>query len=175
MTSVIALLAFTSVVFRFEVALLAGIFHNDACPHQPFFLVLVPMMIVALLRGYIGLPKAALWTLVIAAASLGSALNEKDCLEACLIVILALTIIVDSLFWQRQLWPEGDVLYFNTLLNKSKNWGVSPWHWYLSAAIPKTMTIALVPPSSLFWRCWQYNNDILDFCPARPLHRLSRI
>ena len=37
----------------------------------------------------------------------------------------------------RWLWPEGAVLFFNTALNQSSQWGVEPWHWYFSRAIPK--------------------------------------
>ncbi|KAI1476677.1 glycosyltransferase family 22 protein [Daldinia eschscholtzii] len=53
---------------------------------------------------------------------------------------LSLTIPIDSYFWQKPLWPELWGFYYNAVLGSSSEWGISPWHYYFTSALPKILT-----------------------------------
>ena len=70
---------------------------------------------------------------------------------ASAVVSLGLSILLDSRLWldgaTTWRWPEGEVLWFNVVENKSSAWGVSPWHWYATSALPRSLAAgaALLP------------------------------
>jgi len=72
-------------------------------------------------------------------------------MEAGLLSLLV-SVPVDSWLWQRFVWPEGEVLYYNTVLNKSSDWGVSAWHWYWTSALPKSLLGAVVLIPLAVWK-----------------------
>ncbi|KAK9207603.1 hypothetical protein WN943_017892 [Citrus x changshan-huyou] len=74
-------------------------------------LLLCPLGLVLLLTKSISLWKAL-----------------KCCIGMVLLSV-GLTVLVDSIMWKKLVWPEFEVLWFNSVLNRSSEWGV----FYVSA------------------------------------------
>jgi hypothetical protein len=74
---------------------------------------------------------------------------------AAVAVSLAVVVPLDTVMWDnyskpnsggldRFLWAEGVVLFYNTVENKSSDWGTSPWWWYFGSALPKALAAGAV-------------------------------
>uniref|UniRef100_A0A915Q744 Mannosyltransferase n=1 Tax=Setaria digitata TaxID=48799 RepID=A0A915Q744_9BILA len=70
------------------------------------------------------------------------------------LLTLGISIPIDSFFWGRWLWPEGEVWWFNVILNRSHEYGVLPYFWYFYSVIPRALfaSTALVPLGALIDR-----------------------
>eukprot|EP00940_MAST-03C_sp_MAST-3C-sp2_P001032 g1032.t1 len=88
----------------------------------------------------------------------------------CGLSCVALTVAIDSYFWGRWLWPEGEVFWFNTILNQSSKWGTESYHWYFSNALPRGLLgAALLVPVGLTRPAQLFRNNDYNFSRADAL------
>ncbi|TVY33942.1 Dol-P-Man:Man(7)GlcNAc(2)-PP-Dol alpha-1,6-mannosyltransferase, partial [Lachnellula subtilissima] len=60
------------------------------------------------------------------------------------LVALAISVPVDSYFWQKPLWPELWGFYYNAIQGKSADWGTSPFSYYFTSLLPKLLLNPLI-------------------------------
>ncbi|KAK0631902.1 Alg9-like mannosyltransferase family-domain-containing protein [Immersiella caudata] len=82
------------------------------------------------------LAVTVLYLLIIPATSLERVIYP---FFVAMFVSLLITVPVDSYFWQKRLWPELWGFYYNAILGSSSLWGVSPWHYYFTSALPRLL------------------------------------
>ncbi|CAN6461121.1 unnamed protein product [Victoria cruziana] len=68
-----------------------------------------------------------------------------EAFRCCIItsfLCIGISVLVDSIMWQRLVWPEFEVLWFNSILNRSSEWGTQALHWYFSSSLPRSLLAA---------------------------------
>jgi len=84
---------------------------------------------------------------------------------------LVITVLYDSFLWRRWLWPEGEVLFFNTIQNKSSEWGTQHSFWYFTSAIPRALLLTgILVPAGLIHPGYYYGKK-----SVKALVRISSI
>ena len=92
-------------------------------------------------------------------------------------VALVCTVGVDSYFWsEAYLWPELEAFIFNAINNKSAEWGVSPFHSYFTALLPRIAPVTW-PLSLLLFRLVSAHHGfsyyVVALCPVAVLSMLG--
>lgn len=71
-----------------------------------------------------------------------SMLQTIKCCVSTAALCVGFSMLVDSIFWQRIMWPELEVFWFNSVLNRSSEWGRHTFHWYFTSALPRSLLVA---------------------------------
>ncbi|ESZ95558.1 glycosyltransferase family 22 protein [Sclerotinia borealis F-4128] len=60
------------------------------------------------------------------------------------ILALAVSVPIDSYFWQKPLWPEWAGFYYNAIQGKSSEWGTSSFVHYFASLLPRLLMNPLI-------------------------------
>ncbi|KAL5320784.1 hypothetical protein ACEPPN_011594 [Leptodophora sp. 'Broadleaf-Isolate-01'] len=60
------------------------------------------------------------------------------------IIALAISVPIDSFFWQKPIWPELAGFYYNAIQGKSADWGTSPLTYYFTNSLPRLLLNPLI-------------------------------
>lgn len=60
------------------------------------------------------------------------------------LVALAISLPIDSYFWQKPVWPELWGFYYNAIQGKSADWGTSPYAYYFNSLLPRLLLNPLI-------------------------------
>ncbi|CAL9067819.1 unnamed protein product [Musa banksii] len=74
---------------------------------------------------------------------LSKSISISEAIKCCISsALLFFTVLLDTVMWQRILWPELEVFWFNSVLNRSSEWGTQSFHWYFTSALPRSLLVA---------------------------------
>ncbi|XP_026443749.1 dol-P-Man:Man(7)GlcNAc(2)-PP-Dol alpha-1,6-mannosyltransferase-like [Papaver somniferum] len=113
-------------------------FWLKGCPHQTLRCLIFAAIIfrcdMVLLLGPVGLELL-----------LSRSISIWEAFKCCIcftLLCMGFTMLVDTVMWQHFLWPEFEVFWFNSVLNRSSEWGTHAFHWYFTSALPRSLLAA---------------------------------
>jgi phosphatidylinositol glycan class B len=88
--------------------------------------------------------------------------ERKYLLKVCLsfFIIIGLGILIDSFFYGEFVFTQFNYVYENIINNKSQNYGVSPWYYYLEKIITFPTLVVGIPLII----------SLIIFCSLKPKH-----
>lgn len=122
-------------------AICAAVFRFDTLPLLGILLVLGSQN----MRQFLGKTWMVIKTGLIAACKPHMNLYLPAPLTIISIILIVTTAPIDSLLYGFLCWPELDSFYFNVILNRSKEWGTSPWHYYWVKVLPFSLMLGYLP------------------------------